>query len=328
MTTDFARIRYDLAPFADLGTDPPHYSSDGTRAMVRMTRGGETLEIEFGAGKPKVVERVVDSHQLRTRASFRALLASERFADLRLWANNQSQSQRLLKDAYDHRIPVTGMLSDTDEERELDVEEFDEFLASEGLAEHSSVRITVIDGPAGIGKTRFIEFLAWLRATRFFSKRRPLVLHVQSRGRVLTYIQDLIAFSLQSANVEALEFFDSHMGAALLRRPRSGVSRAGCGEHSLRRSGVEDRAATMPRGRKEAVPARCRRSMAPGLGAGAWVVSAGGKLTNAGVSGEVRSGGAATAPVRRRSAAGGYARTPAPRGTSSTRRNRRWNAAP
>ena len=89
------------------------------------------------------------------------------------------------------------MLSDTDEERKLDVEEFDEFLASEGLANHSSVRVTVIDGPAGIGKTRFIEFLAWLRATRFFSKRRPLVLHVQSRGRVLTYIQDLIAFSLQ-----------------------------------------------------------------------------------------------------------------------------------
>ena len=165
--------------------------------MVRMTRGGETLEIEFGAGQSKVVERSVDSRQIRTHASFRALLASERFADLRLWANNQSQSQRFLKDAYDHRIPVTGVLSDTDEERKLDVEEFDEFLASEGLANHSSVRVTVIDVPAGIGKTRFIEFLAWLRATRFFSKRRPLVLHVQSRGRVLTYIQDLIAFSLQ-----------------------------------------------------------------------------------------------------------------------------------
>ena len=59
---------------------------------------------------------------------------------------------------------------------------------------------------------------------------------------------------------------ENDLGAALLRRPRSGVSRAGCGEHSLRRSGVEDRVATMPRGRKEAVPARCRRSMAPGLG--------------------------------------------------------------
>ena len=72
----------------------------------------------------------------------------------------------------------------------------------------------------------------------------------------------------------------------------------------------------------------CSREVPQEHGAGAWVVSAGAKLTNAGVSGEVRSGGAATAPVRRRNAAGGYARTPAPRGTSSTRRNRRWNAAP
>ena len=76
------------------------------------------------------------------------------------------------------------------------------------------------------------------------------------------------------STAELLSAFDvggrtaaEHIGsAALLRRPRSGVSRAGCGEHSLRRSGVEDRVATMPRGRKEAVPATCRRSMAPGLG--------------------------------------------------------------
>lgn len=197
MSADVARIGNELAVFADLGTDPPQFASDGTRAIVRMIRGGETLEIEFHEAHNKVLERAVDSHQIRTHASYRALLASERFADLRLWANNQSGSQRLLKDAYDHRIPVTGVLSDTDEERRMDVEEFDEFLVSDGLANHSSVRVTVIDGPAGIGKTRFIEFLAWLRATGFPTKRRPLVLHVQSRGRVLTYLQDLIAFTLQ-----------------------------------------------------------------------------------------------------------------------------------
>ena len=55
----------------------------------------------------------------------------------------------------------------------------------------------LIDGPAGIGKTRFIEFLAWARANRFLTMQDPLILHVQSCGRVLTYLQDLIAFSLQ-----------------------------------------------------------------------------------------------------------------------------------
>ncbi len=194
---DVARIRDELTPFADLGTEPPQHSTDGTRAMVRITRGGEPVEIRFQAGHDKVVEHSVDSHQDRTHQSYRALLASERFADLRQWANNQRQSLRHLQDAYDRRIPVTGVLSGADGSSELDVEKLDEFLASEELVHQSSVRVMVIDGPAGIGKTRFIEFLAWLRAERFNSKRRPLVLHVQSRGRVLTYLQDLIAFSLQ-----------------------------------------------------------------------------------------------------------------------------------
>ena len=60
-----------------------------------------------------------------------------------------------------------------------------------------SVRVMLIDGPAGIGKTKFIEFLAASRAANFMRTRRPLVLHVQSRGRVLTFLQDLLAFSLQ-----------------------------------------------------------------------------------------------------------------------------------
>ena len=194
---DVSRIQAELALFADLGTDPPEYSSNTTRVRFRMTRGGETLEIEFQAGSNKIVERMVESRESRTHPSYRALLASERFADLRRWANNQGQSQRLLKEAYARRIPVTGLLSDTDPSRRLDVEQFDEFLGSEESLNQAPVRVTVIDGPAGIGKTRFIEFLAWLRAKRFASTRRPLVLHVQSRGRVLTYLQDLIAFSLQ-----------------------------------------------------------------------------------------------------------------------------------
>ena len=197
MTTDLVRVRDELALFADLGTDPPRYSSDGPRAIFRMIRGAESLEIQFLTGQKRVVEHAVDSHQVRTHATYRALLASERFADLRQWAKNQSQSLGLLKNDYDRRIPVKGVLSNSDEARELSVEDFDDYLVSGNLVNQPLVRVMVVDGPAGIGKTRFIEFLAWLRASWFMSKRRPLVLHVQSRGRVLTYLQDLIAFSLQ-----------------------------------------------------------------------------------------------------------------------------------
>ena len=196
MTTDLARIRDELALFADLGTAPPQYSFDGTRAMVRMIRKGEPLEILFEK-HDKIIERSVDSHEVRPHASYRALLASTNFGDLGTWAYHQSQSLRELKSAYDVRIPVTGVLTDCDEARELDVGEFDQYLACRQLLDQPSARVMLIDGPAGIGKTRFIEFLALLRAQRFTRTQDPLVLHVQSRGRVLTYLSDLIAFSLQ-----------------------------------------------------------------------------------------------------------------------------------
>ena len=90
---------------------------------------------------------------------------------------------------------MTGVLSN--EGMPLDVHRFDEFLVAQKRAHEHSVQVMLIDGPAGIGKTRFIEFLAWARANRFLTMQDPLILHVQSRGRVLTYLQDLIAFSLQ-----------------------------------------------------------------------------------------------------------------------------------
>ena len=82
----------------------------------------------------------------------------------------------------------------------MDVRHIDDFLVSpeDGGRHSNSTHILLIDGPAGIGKTKFIEFLARERAKRFTSTQRPLVLHVQSRGRVLTFLQDLIAFSLQT----------------------------------------------------------------------------------------------------------------------------------
>ena len=146
MTTDLARIRDELALFADLGTAPPQYSSDGTRAMVRMIRKGEPLEILFEK-HDKIIERSVDSHEVRPHASYRALLASTNFGDLGTWAYHQSQSLRELKSAYDVRIPVTGVLTDCDEARELDVGEFDQYLACRQLVDQASVRVMLIDGP-------------------------------------------------------------------------------------------------------------------------------------------------------------------------------------
>lgn len=195
MTDTASQLRDELAVFADLGTDAPRVMRHDDRLIVRMIRRGEELQLDFPvSGSGRVLERSPGGARPRPHASYKALLASEAFGDLRVWAEHQKMFlQEVWKDVG-NPIRVTGVLSGQD--RSLNVGELDDFLVS-GERGDQSVRIMLIDGPAGIGKTKFIEGLVTSRARGFPTGRRPLVLHVQSRGRVLTYLQDLIAFSLQ-----------------------------------------------------------------------------------------------------------------------------------
>ena len=189
-----SRILDEMTVFADLGTDGARGGQTREGFVVRLFRNGDELDLVFpedGAGK--VIERRRGS-QSRTHASYLALLASERFGDLRSWAATQ---KRLLREVLAEIAPpirVKGVVAGSDDM--LTADELDNFLQS---AERGpdSVQVMLIDGPAGIGKTKFIEALALARASGYGRQRHPLVLHVQSRGRVLSYLQDLIAFSLQ-----------------------------------------------------------------------------------------------------------------------------------
>lgn len=195
MTDAESRLRDELAIFSDLGTDPPRVACHDGRLIVEMTRDGDELQLAFpDGGEGKVLERRPNDTRPRSHASYRALLASETFGDLRIWADHQRTVLRDTLNGVDARIRVVGVMPGTTES--LDIGALDDLLVP-GVGGERSVRTVLIDGPAGIGKTRFIEFLAALRADRFLTTGRPLVLHVQSRGRVLTFLQDLIAFSLQ-----------------------------------------------------------------------------------------------------------------------------------
>lgn len=197
---DRSMLVRDLAAFADLGTDLPEPKVLEDVLLFRMFREGEEIELRFhdrGAGK--VVERSLETKTVRKHVSYRALLATERFGNLRRWADNQS---RLFREPQPiDPIHIKGRISGDDTGATVGLSEFDDFLSMQAL-DDDSVRIMLIDGPAGIGKTTFISDLARLRAKEFLQPTRPnrppLILHVQSRGRVLTFLQDLIAFSLQS----------------------------------------------------------------------------------------------------------------------------------
>ena len=196
MTADSPRLLDELALFADLGTAPPRVTSDGDRSVVRLFRGGEEIELTFcSTAGGRIVEHALDSGGRRTHASYAALLASERFGDLRKWADAQKAFLESSLKSLDKAL-VTGILQENSVRAGL--EQADDILASPERPDAQAVRVLLIDGPAGIGKTKFIEHLALSRAATFKSVRRPLILHVQSRGRVLTFLQDLIAFSLQT----------------------------------------------------------------------------------------------------------------------------------
>ena len=192
MSYSTSPLCHELAVFCDLGTDPPQATRHDHRLTVRMIRDGDPLRLDF-LDDGRVTEGPPNGPPSRTHASYRALLASETFGNLRRWADHQ---KTVLQGALrsDDRIPVEGVLSK--KASTFDVTALDDHLLPMD-SEDNAVRIMLIDGPAGIGKTKFIESLAASRANDFMTKRRPLVLHVQSRGRVLTFLQDLMAFSLQ-----------------------------------------------------------------------------------------------------------------------------------
>ena len=195
MSNICSKILDEMMVFADLGTDGAQGKQTAEGFEVRLVRNGEELALVFAdAGNGKVIERCRGTRS-RTHISYRALLASERFGDLRSWAATQTRLLRETMAEIEPPIRVEGKVFGCDDR--LTADGLDDFLWSAEFDE-DAVQVMLIDGPAGIGKTKFIESMALARAMTYGRRGHPLVLHVQSRGRVLTYLQDLMAFSLQS----------------------------------------------------------------------------------------------------------------------------------
>ena len=185
-------LEEELTVFADLGTDGVDSQQTPGGFVVRLFRNGDQVTLTF-ADDGKVIERC-RGRKARTHASYLALLASERFGGLRSWAATQARLLGETMAEMGSPIRVVGKIADREET--LTAGELDGFLESSARDENT-VQVALVDGPAGIGKTKFVEALALERAKTYGRRRHPLVLHVQSRGRVLSYLQDLIAFSLQ-----------------------------------------------------------------------------------------------------------------------------------
>lgn len=182
----------DLAPFADLGASPPSFTQIDSKAIVRLIRNGVMVSLTFNTDG-KITEESEDFK--RVHFSFKALLASDNFSNLRRWANSQEMTLRSRQDR--ESIPVYGLIADS--QVKGDFVYLDDFLDTAVRSENPPrTMIVLIDGPAGIGKTSILRALAYRRAKNYITTQRPLLLHVESRGRMLQNITDLMAFSLQT----------------------------------------------------------------------------------------------------------------------------------
>lgn len=182
----------DFAPFVDIGESAPKISDQKGKFIVRFKRDGKDLKITVDPGSG-VAQFAVGRGAGRNHPSIGHLLASESFANLRRWADIQRES---LQGVVDGRIlPVNAKTHDGHVVTEI--QDVSHLLGS-AVRANDAAEVLLIDGPAGIGKTSLIARLAFERATAYKVNPTPLILHIKSRGRVLSNIDDLMAFSLQT----------------------------------------------------------------------------------------------------------------------------------
>lgn len=183
----------DLALFADLGTDIQQIRGDSKSFVIEMWRNLEKFTIEFHSHG--LVNLVTEEFEKKYK-SFRDLLASEYFSDLMMWASRQEKT--LKERVFSEDIPYSAQTSDVI----LGIDDIDSAIVCNARETEREILVTLIDGPAGIGKTSLLRNLSYRRAQNYKKSALPLILHVESRGRMLQNLLDLMAFSLQTLRLQ------------------------------------------------------------------------------------------------------------------------------
>lgn len=187
-------LTLDLLPFVDIGTAAPKILQKPDVFAANFVRDGREIKLQIDTSTGKVAF-TKKGFPVKGFASFASMLASDEFANLKKWAKSQAELLGKSAAAEKRLLPFNAR---THKGAHLEgVEQINALFNSE-LRQADAAEVILIDGPAGIGKTKLVEQLALLRAEAYATSPTSLILHVRSRGRVLSNLQDLMAFSLQS----------------------------------------------------------------------------------------------------------------------------------
>lgn len=203
----------DLQLFAD----PFEEFKSGSRAdgwTVNFIRKGEEVSIQRDANG---AIRTLAGPGQRNYRNFKGLLVSETFANLERLASAQMHRTAHLADpvtgALKEFLPVAGEIrrNNGPDDKPLTFDRVCNVLERT----EDRLRVFVVDGSAGVGKSHLIERIVRRRAEpASYKSGKPLLLHVESRGKVLTSLNDRIAGTLSSLRAS---FFEEEL-KPLIRR--------------------------------------------------------------------------------------------------------------
>jgi hypothetical protein len=184
------QVRKDLAAFADPATE------------LKITQGTSGIRIELIRNGVEhdyyldLKDQTLSARHLRGRKyqNLRSLIASSDFADIRAFAATQI---RIHKGFDSERlIPPEGTINGGKLTRNSLLEALSP-LRFASSTENSKIGIVLLDGPAGVGKTSLVNNHLVNRARhQAEAAALPPILHVTSRGRRLSGLNDALAQSI------------------------------------------------------------------------------------------------------------------------------------
>lgn len=183
-------LQRDLAPFSDPATQTNLKQTEKT-SLLEITRNAQVHKYLLLHECGSLLARHAGDKKYVNVGS---LLASPDFADIRNLVATQSRIYRDFE--IDALIPAEGMLNG----KKLALQTLSRTAAPVGRnASESNLKVILLDGSAGVGKTSLIKRLLVqrLNSTASQNNNLPPLLHIDSRGRRLSSLDEVLAQSLQ-----------------------------------------------------------------------------------------------------------------------------------